>query len=141
MPFMLGAERRPTAGLATANAKLSAVVGKRPFPQQPPAKPSSNVRQAIRRPGDGMQAKGAHTVTQGIVADAFRDPAHQRSEHKGCSSEEREATMERGGSGVFCVRFRELLQDVVKPRKVAPRRALRRRMLLAQGSAFCPWTR
>ena len=39
---MHGAERWPTAGLATASAGLRVVMGRSPFPQQPPAKPSSN---------------------------------------------------------------------------------------------------
>ena len=86
--------------------------GQRPLSAAATSNAAKQIKQRSRRQGDGTQAKGARTETRGIVADAFRDPAHQRSEHKGCSSEEREASMERGGSGVFCVRFRELLQDV-----------------------------
>ena len=88
--------------------------GQKPLCAAATSNAAKQIKQRSRRRGDRTQAKGARTETRGIVADAFRDPAHQRSEHKGCSSEEREATMERGGSGVFCVRFRELLQDVLQ---------------------------
>ena len=66
-----------------------------------------------------MQAKGAHTVTQSIVVDAFRAPAHQRSEQKGCLSEESDASMSEDSAvrahtirEVFWVRFPELVHDV-----------------------------